>query len=399
MLLSPQRPKYDPANRLSSVTSNQLSVTYGYNGLGDRLTQNNTHYALDLNTDLTQVLGDGTNTYLYGLDPLVQTGNTNTDYFLGDAHGSTRQLTDAIGEIGLARSYDPFGNARASTGDASSIFGYTGEQTDVSGLVFLRARYYDSSTGRFISRDSWSGDPNAPITFNSWVYANANPILYTDPSGNFSICDCSVLLPLAFADSPVPGPADAVALIGCVILLAVSYVALYMAEQQVPEIMPRSVPDTRPPWVVAPRPWVVAPPQWVVAPQPQENPNPKREPIRTPWPFWAQKYEDKSRVTLFRAVDSRELSDVQTTGTYGYSPHGGGKYFAFTYSGVVRFARSAFNAGKIMMITSTDVPSDFLIRGTPFDDIGGAGLSIHFSDAVLPALYRVMSPIRILGLP
>ena len=52
-----------------------------------------------------------------------------------------------------------------------------------------------------------------------------------------------------------------------------------------------------------------------------------------------------------------------------------------------------------MTITSTDIPSNFVAKGYAFNDIGGAGPSIHFSDAVLPELYLVMSPIRILGSP
>ena len=54
---------YDSANRLKSLNG---TTTYSYNGLGDRLMQNGIHYTLDLNTGLTQVLSDGTNSYLYG---------------------------------------------------------------------------------------------------------------------------------------------------------------------------------------------------------------------------------------------------------------------------------------------------------------------------------------------
>jgi hypothetical protein len=52
-----------------------------------------------------------------------------------------------------------------------------------------------------------------------------------------------------------------------------------------------------------------------------------------------------------------------------------------------------------MTITNIDIPQEFTSYGYSFNDVGGAGFSIHFSDAVLPDLYRVMSPIRILGSP
>jgi YD repeat-containing protein len=61
---------YDAANRLTSVTGNGHTSTYAYNGLGDRLSQTvdsaTTNYTVDLDAGLTQVLADGTNTYLYG---------------------------------------------------------------------------------------------------------------------------------------------------------------------------------------------------------------------------------------------------------------------------------------------------------------------------------------------
>ena len=120
---------------------------------------------------------------MYGVDRLAQVNDTNSDYFLGDAIGSTRQLTDASGAITLAQRYDPFGNGVTSTGNATSIFGYTGEQTDSTGLVFLRARYYDPGMGRFLSHDSFPGYLNLPQSQNPYAYVLNNPILYTDPSG------------------------------------------------------------------------------------------------------------------------------------------------------------------------------------------------------------------------
>jgi len=50
-------------------------------------------------------------------------------------------------------------------------------------LVYLRARWYNPSDGRFQSRDTWGGEDNNPITMNRWAYANANPVMNTDPTG------------------------------------------------------------------------------------------------------------------------------------------------------------------------------------------------------------------------
>jgi RHS repeat-associated protein len=48
--------------------------------------------------------------------------------------------------------YDAFGAVRAQTG-ATTEWSFTGEQHDATGLEYLRARYYDASTGWFLSQD------------------------------------------------------------------------------------------------------------------------------------------------------------------------------------------------------------------------------------------------------
>jgi len=179
---------YDSANRLKTMNSGQPSESsYQYNGLGDRIQQTmngqTTTYTLDLNAGLTQVLSDGTNTYLYGLGRIAQAAGTDTEYFLGDALGSVRQLTAGNGDITLTKSYAPYGEVLSSAGSSSSPFAFTGEQQDASGLTYLRARYYASDTGRFLTRDTWEGSVKRPITFNQWVYVDANPINKYDPSG------------------------------------------------------------------------------------------------------------------------------------------------------------------------------------------------------------------------
>lgn len=109
--------------------------------------------------------------------------NTTTEYFLGDALGSVRQLTDSSGEITLAKSYQPYGETLASAGNGASPFAFTGEQVDVGGLTYLRARYYSSGDGRFLTRDTWMGDYNRPLSLNRWNYVEGNPINFTDPTG------------------------------------------------------------------------------------------------------------------------------------------------------------------------------------------------------------------------
>jgi RHS repeat-associated protein len=89
--------------------------------------------------------------------------------------------------VNLVQSYSPYGEVISSVGDYVTAFNYTGEMTDDTGLVFLRARYYDPGTGRFINKDTWGGDNNNPVTLAKWLYANGNPVIYTDPSGKSAV--------------------------------------------------------------------------------------------------------------------------------------------------------------------------------------------------------------------
>ena len=180
---------YDSANRLTSQTGPAGTITYAYNGLGDRLQESvngvTTTFTVDLAAGLTQTLDDGTNAYLYGNSRIAQVNNSGSQYFLGDALGSIRQLTDGGGAVTLARIYDPYGVVSATSGAGSSSYGFTAENQDSSnGLVYLRSRFYSPENGRFETRDTWQGDVNDPLTLNKWNYVSAAPVNLSDPSGH-----------------------------------------------------------------------------------------------------------------------------------------------------------------------------------------------------------------------
>jgi RHS repeat-associated protein len=181
---------YDHANRLVSATNQQGSASYSYNGLGDRLQETangvTTTFALDLASGLTQVLQDGARTYLYGLERLAQSGASGSEYFLTDALGSVRRLVDSGGTIVLSKNYQPYGELLSSQGSATTSYGFTGEWTDgYSQFLYLRARWYSPLVGRFTTKDIWRGDPKMPRSYNKWLYAAANPLIFVDPSGYY----------------------------------------------------------------------------------------------------------------------------------------------------------------------------------------------------------------------
>ena len=180
---------YDAADRLITTTQGANVYAFRYNGLGDRLKQTAnsavTTYTLDLNAGLTQVLADGSNTYLYGVMRIGEQQPGGFAYHLADALGSVRQLANASASVTLAKSYEPYGNALSSAGSGSSVFAFTGEQYDTStNLLYLRARYYSGAQGRFLTADTWPGDHLRPASLNGWSYAEANPVNLTDPSGH-----------------------------------------------------------------------------------------------------------------------------------------------------------------------------------------------------------------------
>ena len=87
---------------------------------------------------------------------ISQTKNGNTAYFLTDALGSTRALADHTGSITSTYDYDAFGNLLGEPTNLETDYLFTGQQYDpVTELYLLRARYYDTSIGRFLNRDTW----------------------------------------------------------------------------------------------------------------------------------------------------------------------------------------------------------------------------------------------------
>jgi RHS repeat-associated protein len=105
-----------------------------------------------------------------------------------DALGSVRQIADASGNIIRTQDYKPYGSALNSNGSGQSTYGFTGEERDQSGLIFLRARYMQPELGIFLSRDPWPGDQLRSGSMNGYSYIEGNPVLLTDPSGKCPMC-------------------------------------------------------------------------------------------------------------------------------------------------------------------------------------------------------------------
>ena len=171
-----------------------LTTTYTYAGDSTRLAQSvngaTTRYVVDVSGQLPHVLEehrDGhTVRYLYGAGVMGVETDGAMVYQHADALGSVRQLTDETGSVRQARGYSPFGAPTYAAGQSAGSFGFAGEQYDAaSGLIYLRARYYDPTTGRFLTRDTYPALAPVPQSLHRYVYCGNDPVNRTDPSGQW----------------------------------------------------------------------------------------------------------------------------------------------------------------------------------------------------------------------
>ncbi len=104
-----------------------------------------------------------------------------------DAHGNMAATISRSGSnnygVNNQRSYDAWGVIRQglSSGDPKGRYCATlgHQQDDESGLIYMRARYYESSSGRFISEDRSKNGAN-------WfLYCGSNPVNASDSNGNW----------------------------------------------------------------------------------------------------------------------------------------------------------------------------------------------------------------------
>lgn len=165
---------YDQASRLTSYVAPtadpgepNVERQYAYDGDGLRA-----DLLWDGSSDLPLVVGDDAGLYVAGPDglPLAQlTFGGQQRYYHHDQLGSTRALTGADGTVIGRYTFDPYGDPAAGSSAADSRFGYTDRTT---GLIYMRARWYDPATAQFITADPIglaSGETNL------YRYASGDP--------------------------------------------------------------------------------------------------------------------------------------------------------------------------------------------------------------------------------
>ena len=188
---------YDSLGRMSSSVSHTpggsaYNTSYNYSAEGERIKKTTTPWGSSASTTYHAVSGGNIvydfeitpggqkmRNYTFGAGGLDAFTDPNGSYgfYVKNAHGDVVQLAGPT-NAGGSWSYDAFGNVLSKPNNIWNPYGYCGEYTDFeTGLVFLRARYYNPNIGRFTQED--------PIRDGSnwYVYCDSDPVNKVDPSG------------------------------------------------------------------------------------------------------------------------------------------------------------------------------------------------------------------------
>ncbi|GAB1646586.1 RHS repeat-associated core domain-containing protein [Krasilnikovia sp. MM14-A1259] len=178
---------WNARGQLTSLNRTGLSVTFGYDGVGTRTSRTaggaTTGYLSD-GYNLVQELSGTTpsaNLLTGSLDDtFVRTPvSGSSQSLLTDGLGSTLATATGSGTIAGEYTYQPYGATTATGNDAGNTARFTGRTDDGTGLYYYRNRYYDPSSGRFLSPD-----PLGQLTgTNPYAYVNDQPTDLTDPFG------------------------------------------------------------------------------------------------------------------------------------------------------------------------------------------------------------------------
>ena len=173
--------RYNGFNQLTSVITSEGAYSYSYYPSGIRATKS-------VNGSVTKFILNGANTvleidggavsgkYVRGVNLIQSTINGIENWYLYNAHGDVVQLMNASGVVTRNYDYDAFGVEKDPDPEDANPWRYCGEYFDLSsGTYYLRARYYQPTTGRFLSEDTHWNPRNM-------IYGD-NPAKWNERSG------------------------------------------------------------------------------------------------------------------------------------------------------------------------------------------------------------------------
>ena len=184
---------YNALNQLTeTLTKNyKVSFTYDAEGLrtGKTVNGEKTVYVWDGDQVVMELSKGGAvqKRYIRGNDLVYADKGENTEktYYVTDMHGNVVQLLDESGNVTKTYEYDSFGNEVKPEKKDENPYRYCGEYYDKeTEEVYLRARYYEPSVGRFITRDTYTGESDEPLSLHLYTYCANDGVNMVDPSGH-----------------------------------------------------------------------------------------------------------------------------------------------------------------------------------------------------------------------
>ena len=181
---------------LTGVTGT-ASYTYDMNGLRTAKTVSGTATNYFYNNTVLMGLTTGTTYLLFSYDAsgLVQAVNYNGTYYyyLRNGQGDIVKIIDGSGNTVVEYSYDSWGKQLSCTGTLATTLGvlnpfrYRGYVYDEeTGFYYLKSRYYDPETCRFISADVYLSTGQGVLGHNCFAYCLNNPANLVDDEGHLA---------------------------------------------------------------------------------------------------------------------------------------------------------------------------------------------------------------------
>ncbi len=191
----------DLVQQTETTLAGTTVIHYAYDASGQRISRTvgttQVRYLVDTNRPYAQVIDEYSPagallaSHVFGPGDgrqISQTLGAARVYYHPDAVGSTMFLTNAAGAVIDQYRYNAFGQTILHQGTSTVDYLFAGEQRDpITGLDYLRARYFDPALGRFTSRDSFGGELNNPVSQHHYLYAHADPVNNRDPSGHLTL--------------------------------------------------------------------------------------------------------------------------------------------------------------------------------------------------------------------
>ncbi|MDD4683790.1 MAG: hypothetical protein PHD45_00985 [Bacteroidales bacterium] len=204
--------EYDVNNKIEKISQGNKELKFLYSSTGNRIKTeykvNNTlqktvyyigNYECEVypNGRIREINYINTSTGHTIVQLKDNKNNIPTDslyYIFKDHLGSYDRITNQLGQIVETYSFDAWGNRRQASDwtikDVSEtrLFtrGFTGhEHLDAFETINMNGRLYDPTIARFLSPDPYVASNTFTQDFNRYSYCRNNPLLYTDPSGEF----------------------------------------------------------------------------------------------------------------------------------------------------------------------------------------------------------------------